>query len=71
MMGIEVDSDENMLVLDGGNTRIQKFDKEGNSLQTIGRKGQGPGEFAYPYGIYLDSADNIYVTDQMRRVTLF
>ena len=63
-VGIEVDSDGNIFILDGGNYRIQKFDKDGNYLQTIGRKGQGPGEFQRPIGLYLDSKGNIYV---MRR----
>jgi len=62
-ISIEVDSDGNIFVLDRGNFRIQKFDKDGNYLQTIGRKGQGPGEFERPYMIYLDSEENIFVQD--------
>jgi len=69
-VGIEVDSDGNIFVLDGGNYRIQKFDKDGNYLQTIGRKGQGPGEFQRPIGLYLDSKGNIYVID-VRKIHIF
>ena len=48
-------------VLDSGKYRIQKYDKNGHYLQTIGRQGQGPGEFERPVGLYLDKKGNIYV----------
>lgn len=62
-----VDSEGNILVLDSGNYRIQKYDKNGKYLQTIGRQGQGPGEFERPFILYLDADDNIYVYDMGRR----
>ena len=65
--GFAVDSEENIFVLDGGECRIQKFDKNGTFLQTIGQKGQGPGEFEQPLGIFLDSEEMIYVRDTLRR----
>jgi hypothetical protein len=61
-----VDSQGNMFVVDSGNQRIQKYDKDGNYLQTIGRKGQGPGEFMSPYDIFLDAHENIYVSEGMK-----
>jgi hypothetical protein len=67
---IAVDSQGNLYVLDSGNHRIQKFNKDGNYLQTIGRKGQGPGEFMRPYDIFLDERGNIYVSEG-RRMNLF
>ena len=42
------DKDGNIYILDTGNTRIQKFGPDGEYLATIGRKGQGPGEFIMP-----------------------
>ncbi len=60
---IATDSQENIYVLDSGNFRIQKFDHNGQYLQTIGKKGQGPGEFENPSRVFLDTQDNIYVTD--------
>lgn len=60
---IATDSQENIYVLDSGNFRIQKFDQNGQYLQTIGKKGQGPGEFENPSRVFLDTKDNIYVTD--------
>ena len=59
-----VDSKGNILVFERGNYRIQKFDKDGKYLQSIGRQGQGPGEFERPSSLlYLDTEDNIYVED--------
>jgi hypothetical protein len=60
---IATDSQENIYVSDSGNFRIQKFDHKGQYLQTIGKKGQGPGEFENPSRVFLDNQDNIYVTD--------
>lgn len=42
---INVDNRGNIYVVDMSNYRVQKFDRNGNYLQTIGRYGQGPGEF--------------------------
>ena len=64
--GIATDSQGNIYIVDGGNNRIQKFRKDGQYLQTIGRKGQGPGEFENPYDVCLDSEDNIYVSEGMK-----
>ncbi len=63
---IEVDTEGNIFVVDGGNQRIQKFGQDGKYKQTIGRKGQGPGEFQRPYRIFLDSEDNIFVHDRVK-----
>ncbi len=48
---VAVDKDGNIYVLDSANTRIQKFGPDGKFLATIGRKGQGPGEFLMPDAI--------------------
>jgi len=60
---IAVDKEGNIYVLDTGNTRIQKFGPDGKYLATIGRKGQGPGEFINPGGLELDKDGNLVVTD--------
>lgn len=61
---IAVDSEGNIYVLDARNYRIQKFNSNGKYLQTIGRQGQGPGEFQRPIQIRLDElTGNIYVRD--------
>ncbi len=69
LASIAVDAEDNIFVLDRGNTRIQKYDRNGNYLQTIGRKGQGPGEFLdirYMSDIYLDAQDNLCVKEGRR-----
>lgn len=60
---IAVDAGGNVYVLDTGNNRIQKFSADGKFLASIGRFGQGPGEFNYPSWLDIDSAGNLYVTD--------
>ena len=67
LSGIAVDSEENIFVLDRGNCRIQKFDKNGSYLQTIGGRGQGPGEFEQPTSLHIDFKDRIYVYDSLGR----
>lgn len=60
---IAVDSEDNIFVLDTENCRIQKFNDKGDFLYTIGRKGQGPGEFTDPFELILDLNDTIYVKE--------
>lgn len=60
---IAVDRDGNIYVLDAGNTRVQKFGPDGRYLATIGRKGQGPGEFRMPDTIDFDKDGNLVVAD--------
>jgi len=62
-ISIDTDQKGNIYVLDRGNFRIQKFDHNGKYIQTMGRKGQGPGEFENPGSIKLDKEGNIYVKD--------
>jgi hypothetical protein len=64
---IDVDDQGNIYVLEGGNCRLQKFDLTGQYLQTIGKKGQGPGEFEGPSQIFLDKENNIYVSERRNR----
>jgi len=68
---VAIDRQDNILILDTGNCRIQKFDKNGNYLQTIGRMGQGPGEFESPGKIFIDSQDKIFINDKSRRIVVF
>ena len=60
---VAVDPAGNIYVLDTGNTRIQKFGSDGRYLATIGRKGQGPGEFILPDNIDFDRDGNLVVGD--------
>lgn len=42
---VRVDDSENIYVLDFKASQIKVFDQTGNPIRTIGRKGQGPGEY--------------------------
>lgn len=60
---IAFDSSDNIYILDMGNDRIQKFSPEGRYLGTIGRQGQGPGEFQSPFSLDIDSKGYLYVAE--------
>jgi hypothetical protein len=62
-----VDDQGNIYVVDMGNARIQKYDRSGRYLQTIGRKGQGPGEFQFPSHLAFDSEGNLWIQDSFTR----
>ena len=62
-IGVAIDSNQNLYVVDSENHRIQKFDSEGNFLTKWGQQGGSNGEFEYPEGVAVDSQNNIYVTD--------
>jgi len=69
---IQVDKDGNIYVVDFGNNRIQQFDFKGNYLQTIGREGEGPGEFVGPLRILFDKkTGNIYIRDGLSSIKIF
>ncbi len=55
-----VDPAGNMYVMDAGNFRIQKFDPQGHHLLTIGKQGQGPGEFENLPSVYVSPDDTLY-----------
>jgi hypothetical protein len=51
---LSVDDEGNLYVSDFGNRRVQKYDKNGKYIRTIGRQGQGPGEYLFPSRVFLD-----------------
>jgi hypothetical protein len=66
------DEEGNFYVTDWDRKKIQKFDTEGKYLLTIGRKGQGPGEFGNLSVARFDKNGHIYVTDiANRRISFF
>src|ERR1700726_28818 len=57
--------DGNMFVSDGyGNSRVVKFDKDGNFVKTWGERGGQPGDFNTPHSLVVDTNDVIYVADR-------
>ncbi len=68
---IAMDDQGNIYILDAGNHRIQKFRTDGKYVITIGRRGQGPGEFYLPLSLDLDSNGYLYVSDpQNQRIQI-
>ena len=61
--GLEFDADDNLLVVDSRNDRVQKFTKDGKYLSGWGESGSGDGQFNRPWGITVDSDGNVYVAD--------
>jgi len=70
--GVAVDRQDNIYINDMSNYRIQKFDRNGKYLQTIGRFGQGPGELQMPFDIRLENiTQNIFIQDYGPRIVVF
>ena len=55
-----------------GESRLHKFDAEGNFLKTWGGEGGGPGQFKQPHSIITDPKGNLYVADRSnQRIQVF
>jgi len=67
------DSQGNIYITDGYiNSRVAKFDKDGNWLKSWGEHGTGDSQFNIPHNIAIDAKDNIYVADRNnRRIQVF
>lgn len=59
-------------IVDTGMHRIQQFGPHGRAIATIGRRGDGDGEFNYPTLLWRDAKGSMYVSDSMNfRVQIF
>jgi hypothetical protein len=67
------DSEGNIYITDGYvNSRVAKYDKNGDWVKSWGSKGTGPGQFRIPHNIVADRNNNLYVGDRAnRRVQVF
>ena len=67
------DSDGNIYISDGYvNSRVAKYDKNGDWVKSWGSKGTAPGQFRLPHAIAIDRSNNIYVGDRTnRRIQVF
>lgn len=60
---VAIGHDGLVYVVDGGNFRIQVFDKDGKFVKTFGGIGRRSGQFARPKEIAVDREGNLYVVD--------
>lgn len=60
---LQLDSQGFIYVMDWGNTNIKVFDQSGNQVRTVGKKGQGPGEFDTPADFKIGQNDRIVLLD--------
>ncbi len=60
---VKVAENGTIYILDWGDVNIKVYDRFGKFLRTIGRKGQGPGEFDVPVYFDLSSDGKIYIMD--------
>jgi peptidylamidoglycolate lyase len=65
--------DGSFFVADGyTNSRVMKFDKDGNFLAAWGTRGNKPGEFQVPHSIAVDRARRVFVADRgNHRIQIF
>ncbi|MBI4886309.1 MAG: 6-bladed beta-propeller [Acidobacteria bacterium] len=67
------DSSGNIYITDGYvNSRVAKYDRNGDWVKSWGEHGTGPGQFRLPHAIAIDRNNNIYVGDRSnRRIQVF
>jgi len=67
------DPEGNIFISDGYiNSRVAKYDKNGDWVKSFGQPGNKPGEFNIPHGIAADAKGNLYVADrQNKRIQVF
>ena len=68
---IAVDDDHNVYVLDGQARHVRVFDSDGTYVNTLGRDGEGPGEFKVPIGLAISNGRLLVRDPANGRVQLF
>lgn len=73
IVGVDVDSDGRIYVLDQQAQQVRVFDAQGTLVRTIGRGGSGPGEFSPGAGpLFVVRGDTVLVPDVLlQRVSWF
>jgi hypothetical protein len=66
-----VDAAENLYVVDAGERNLKVFDKNGRYVKTIGRPGQGPGEFQFPTRICIIPGTSEIIVLDLQSISTF
>jgi hypothetical protein len=70
--GLDVSPDGTLAISDARDARIGVYSRAGKLLFSIGRRGEGPGEFEYPLAPRFDEAGRIHVMDRGHsRISIF
>lgn len=67
----DVDAEGNVYIVDIKSGSIKVFNSNGEFLRSIGRKGQGPGEFQVPTSIQWTSKNELMILDSGKNALLF
>ena len=68
---LAVDDQEAIYAMDQGEKLVKVYDKKGNFLRFIGRKGEGPGELQNPDDIFIVNTNNLVIEDFIRNISYF
>jgi hypothetical protein len=71
VIDLGVDDEERIYILDFQEAQIKVFDKKGEYLRTIGKRGQGPGEIQRPMNLVITPGGQILVNDRGARFLHF
>jgi DNA-binding beta-propeller fold protein YncE len=61
--GLFLTADRRLFVADGRASRVTVLDRDGKALQHWGEPGAGPGQFAMPHALCVDSHGDVYVAE--------
>ena len=56
-------SDESVVAVDRNSAEVRIYDKTGRHLRSMGRHGEGPGEFRDPFLLWITAGDTLWVGD--------
>jgi hypothetical protein len=62
---VDIDAQGNIYALDTQLSQVHVFDRDGNLVRTIGREGEGPGEFRRATQMFLTPDGNVAILQQM------